>query len=37
MLKRFLILCVLALTIGAVAGFAIPADAAGATTLHYSP
>ena len=39
MLRRFLILCVLALTIGAAAGFAMPADAAGigATTLHYSP
>jgi hypothetical protein len=39
MLKRFLILCVLALTIGAAAGSAIPANAAGigATTLHCSP
>ena len=38
MLKRFLILCVLALTIGAVAGFAMPADAAsiGTTTLQHS-
>ena len=37
MLKRFLILCVLALTIGAAAGFAVPADAAGVGTLQYSP
>jgi hypothetical protein len=39
MAKGFLIACVLALAIGAVAGFAMPADAAGigAMTLHYSP
>jgi hypothetical protein len=37
MLKRFLILCVLALAIGAAAGFAMPADAAGTTTLQHSP
>ena len=39
MLKRFLILCVLAVTIGAAAGFAMPTDAAdlGATTLQSSP
>ncbi len=39
MLKRFLILCVLAVTIGAAAGFAVPTDAArtGTTTLRLSP
>jgi hypothetical protein len=39
MSKAFLIACFLALAIGAAAGFAMPADAAGigATTLHYSP
>ena len=38
MLKRFLILCVLALAIGAAAGFAIPADATGigVTALQHS-
>lgn len=39
MLKGFLIACVLALVIGAAAGFAMPADAAGigAPTPQYSP
>ena len=39
MSKRFFIACVLALAIGAAAGFAMPADAAGigAVTLQYSP
>ena len=39
MSKAFLIACVLALAIGAAAGFAMPADAAGigATTLQYAP
>ena len=39
MLKGFLIACVLALAIGAAAGFAMPADAAGvgAMTLQIAP
>jgi hypothetical protein len=39
MTKGFLIACLLALAIGAAAGFAMPADAAGigATTPQYSP
>jgi hypothetical protein len=38
-LKGFLIACVLALAVGAAAGFAMPADAAGmgASTLYISP
>jgi hypothetical protein len=39
MLKGFLIACVVALTLGAMAGFAMPADAAGigAAALHFAP
>jgi hypothetical protein len=36
MFKGFLIACVLAMAIGAAAGFAMPADAAGVATLQYS-
>ena len=36
MFKGFLIACVLAMAIGAAAGFAMPADAAGVTALQYS-
>jgi len=34
--KGFLIACLLALVIGAAAGFAMPADAAAIGTLQYS-
>jgi len=36
MLKKFLIACLLALGIGAAAGFAMPTDSADAATLQYS-
>ena len=37
MLKGFLIACVVAMTLGAMAGFAMPGDAAGVATAHYVP
>ena len=39
MLKGFLIACVVAMTLGAMAGFAIPADASniGTDAVHLSP
>jgi len=37
MLKGFLIACVLAITVGALAGFAMPADAAAFPAVHLVP
>jgi hypothetical protein len=37
MLKRFLIACALAMTVGALAGFAMPTDAAVSPAAHLAP
>ena len=37
MLKRFLIACVLAMTVGALAGFAMPTDAAVTPSAQLAP
>jgi hypothetical protein len=35
--KKFILACLIALTIGAAVGFAMPTDSANAGTLQYSP